>query len=466
MISLILCGGSGTRLWPLSRVQMPKQFYPLFDQKSLFQGVIERNSAFADSFAAAVNADQSFLAFEQLRGNGICDRKGLIEPVGRNTAPAIALVALTLDPSETIIVNPSDHLISKTIAYREAVDRARALASQGMLVTFGIEPTYPETGYGYIERSGERVISFKEKPDAETAARYVASGKYSWNAGIFCFTAGTFLSELERLSPDVYSACRAVAEAAMKRDGRELLRPTREEMMTIPSISVDYAVLERSDRVAVVPCDIGWSDLGSFDSLYPVAWDKAAKNSVISETKPTFIGSEGNLVIGRGDKKIVLIDMTDTSVIDTEDALLVVKRGSGQRVKEAVAALTETSSPLLLAHTTVARPWGSYTVLLDTDRVKVKRLVVNPGQRISLQKHEHRQEHWVCVDGKGSVLLNGKNILFERTVEVHIPAQSTHRLECTGSEPLVVIETQIGTYFGEDDIIRIEDDYSRTVIGR
>lgn len=461
MLSLILCGGSGTRLWPLSRVQMPKQFYPLFDQKSLFQGVIERNSAFADSFASAVNVDQSFLAFEQLRGNGIADKKGLIEPVGRNTAPAIALVALTLDPSEIIIVNPSDHLISKTVAYQEAVARAKVLASQGMLVTFGIEPTYAEIGYGYIERDGERVICFKEKPDAATAAKYVASGKYLWNAGIFCFTAGSFLSELERLSPDVYSACRMVAEKAMARDGKDLLRPTREEMLSIPSISVDYAVLERSDKVAVIPCDIGWSDLGSFDSLYPVLYDAKAKNSVISECPPTFIGSEDNLVISRGDKKIVLIDMSDTSVIDTEDALLIVKRGSSQRVKEAVDGLKEVSSPLLQAHTTVLRPWGSYTVLLDTDRVKVKRLVVNPGQRISLQKHQHRQEHWVCVDGTGTVLLDGKNIVFERTVEVHIPAQSTHRLECTGPEPLVVIETQIGTYFGEDDIIRIEDDYQR-----
>jgi mannose-1-phosphate guanylyltransferase len=233
-------------------------------------------------------------------------------------------------------------------------------------------------------------------------------------------------------------------------------------MESIPAKSIDYAVMEKSDRVAVVPCDIGWSDLGSFDSLYPVSLDPASGNSVLTETKPLFIDSRDNLVISRGDKKIVMIDVTDTSVIDTEDALLVVKRGSGQRVKEAVDVLKAESSSLLQAHTTVMRPWGSYTVLLDTDRVKVKRLVVMPGQRISLQKHKFRQEHWVCIDGKGVVTLDDTQIDFERTVEVQVPALAVHRLQCVGDDPLVVIETQIGTYFGEDDIIRLEDDYRRT----
>jgi len=461
MVSLILCGGSGTRLWPISRQQMPKQFYPLFDQKSLFQSVLERNASFADSYAVASNADQSFLAFEQLSRRGVADRRGLIEPVGRNTAPAIALVAFTLDPSEEILVNPSDHLIVKQEAYAKAVARARELAREGKLVTFGIEPSYAETGYGYIEHEGENVLKFREKPDAKTAAEYLSTGRYLWNAGIFCFTAGTFLDELKKFSPEIYESCARVASACKSRDGNALLRPSREEMESIPAKSIDYAVMEKSDRVAVVPCDIGWSDLGSFDSLYPVSLDPATGNSVLTETKPLFIDSRDNLVISRGDKKIVMIDMTDTSVVDTEDALLVVKRGSGQRVKEAVDVLKTESSCLLQAHTTVMRPWGSYTVLLDTDRVKVKRLVVNPGQRISLQKHKFRQEHWVCIDGKGVVSLDGKNIAFERTVEVQIPALGIHRLECVGKEPLVVIETQIGSYFGEDDIIRLEDDYSR-----
>jgi len=461
MLSLILCGGSGTRLWPLSRHQMPKQYYPLFDEKSLFQGIVERNQAFTDRFAVAANVDQSFLAFSQLPDSGEGGKAGLIEPIGRNTAPAIALIAFTLDPHEVILVNPSDHLISKPIEYRAAVERAVQLARKGELVTFGIEPAYPETGYGYIEHEGEKVLSFREKPDAATAASYLSTGRYLWNAGIFCFTAGAFLAELERHSPEVYTACKKVSDAALARGEHALLKPTKAEMEGIPSISIDYAVLEHSDRVAVVPCDIGWSDLGSFDSLYPALRNEGLKNSVISEFEPLFIDSEDNLVISRGGKKVVLIDMHDTSVIDTEDALLVLKRGSGQRVKEAVDRLKGEGSPLLVAHTTVVRPWGSYTVLLDTDRVKVKRLVVNPGQSISLQKHLHRQEHWVCVDGKGVVHLDGKNLSFERTVEVQIPAQSIHRLECTGKEPLVVIETQIGTYFGEDDIIRLEDDYNR-----
>lgn len=461
MISLILCGGAGTRLWPISRQQLPKQFYPLFDEQSLFQGAVERNLPFTDEFFVAANADQSFLAFDQLAKRGIKDRKGLIEPVGRNTAPAIALVAMSVDPGEVILVNPSDHLIVKTESYRAACARAAELAKAGRLVTFGIEPTYPETGYGYIEHEGETVFCFKEKPDAATAKSYLESGRYLWNAGIFCFTAGAFLSELRRLSPDLYKACEVAFKGARSRAEGVLLSPTLDEMKAIPAISVDYALFERSDKVSVIPCDIGWNDLGSFDSLYPVSYDSKSGNSVLSESSPIFIDSKDNLVISRGDKKIVLIDVKNTSVIDTEDALLVVNRGSGQRVKEVVDLLKAESSPLLLSHTTVARPWGSYTVLLDTERVKVKRLVVNPGQRISLQKHRFRQEHWVCIDGSGVVRLNDTDISFERTVEVQIPALALHRLECTGNEPLVVVETQLGTYFGEDDIIRVEDDYRR-----
>lgn len=461
MLSLILCGGSGTRLWPLSRRHMPKQFYPLINQESLFQGIIERNAVFTRKFAVAVNNEQSFIAFEQLQRNGILERNGLIEPVGRNTAPAIALVSFLLDPDEVMLVNPSDHIIADASAYQAAVTRAIELAKAGSLVTFGIEPTYPETGYGYIEHDGEKALSFKEKPDGQTAARYVESGRYLWNAGIFCFTAGAFLSELARLSPDVYDACRKVALASGKKNDDSVLRPTCAEMETIPSISVDYAVFERSNRVAVVPCDIGWSDLGSFDALYPVLYDKRSGNSVISETEPLFINSKDNLVVANSNKKLVFIDVENVSVIDTEDALLVMKRGSSQKVKDAVSILQNEASSLLLSHTTVVRPWGSYTVLLDTDRVKVKRIIVNPGHRLSLQRHSKRQEHWVCVDGTGMVFLDGKNIALERTVEVHIPVKSIHRAECVGSVPLVIIETQIGEYFGEDDIERFEDDYDR-----
>jgi mannose-1-phosphate guanylyltransferase/mannose-6-phosphate isomerase len=441
---------------------MPKQFYPLFDQGSLFQSVIERNSDFSDSYAVAANREQSFIAFEQLASRGIRDKFGLIEPVGRNTAPAIALVAFSVEPSEIILVNPSDHLIINKNAYKIAVLRAKKLALDGKLVTFGIQPTSPETGYGYIEHEGENVLRFREKPDAKSAAEFLSSGRFLWNAGIFCFTAGTFLEELKKYNPEVYNSCKIVAEKAGARGSDSgLLEPSLEEMLSIPSISVDYAVLERSDRVSVVPCDIGWSDLGSFDSLYPVAYNSEIENAVLAECSPIFLDSKRNLVISRGNKKIVLIDMDDTNVIDTEDALLVMRRGSGQRVKEVVDTLKVESSPLLQAHTTVKRPWGSYTILLDTDRVKVKRIIVNPGQRISLQKHSFRQEHWVCIDGHGQVTLNNQIIPIERTAEVEIPAESVHRLECTGQEPLVIIETQIGSYFGEDDIIRLEDDYER-----
>lgn len=462
MVSLILCGGSGTRLWPLSRQQLPKQFYPLFDQKSLFQGVIERNQAFTQTFLAAANIDQAFLAFDQLFRNGIKEKRGLIEPVGRNTAPAIALVAMTVEPDEVILVNPSDHLVINVSAYNDAVSRATVLAKEGKLVTFGIEPTYAETGYGYIEHQGETVLSFKEKPDTATAERYLASGNYLWNAGIFCFTARSFLAELSRLSPQVYAACKAVAAACAERSQSTLLEPTRAEMESIPSISIDYAVFEKSDKVACIPCDIGWSDLGSFDSLYPVTYNASLGNSVISETVPLFIDSRNNLVISRGQKKTVLIDVEDLTIVDTEDALLVSRRGSGQRVKEAVDALKVDSAALLQAHTTVERPWGHYTVLHDADLFKVKRIQVQPGHRISLQKHLHRQEHWVCVEGSGVVTLEDKTIPFERSVEVTIPQGHVHRVSATGPDPLVFIETQIGTYCGEDDLIRIEDDYKRS----
>jgi mannose-1-phosphate guanylyltransferase len=440
---------------------MPKQFYPLFDQRSLFQAVIDSNSACSDSYAIAANKDQAFLAFEQLARKGLIDKKGVIEPIGRNTAPAIALVAMMIDPSELLLINPSDHLISKPGAYHSAIKRAAELADEGKLVTFGIAPTYPEIGYGYIEHDNETVLRFREKPDEKTAEQYVASGRYLWNAGIFCFKAGTFLSELAAHCPDVYNACLKIVQDAKARGVNQLLTPTLEEMETIPSISVDYAVLEHSDKVAVIPCDIGWSDLGSFESLYPVAFDPKLQNSVLTEDPPLCIDSKDNLIISRGSKKVVLIDMHDTSVIDTEDALLVMKRGSGQKVKQAVDTLKNTCPDLVKTHTTVARPWGYYTVLFDSECTRVQRIVVQPGQRISLQKHQFRQEHWVCTEGVGVAILDGRRIALECMCEMQVPAHGIHRIECTGTIPLVIIETQIGTNLGDSDVLRLEDDYNR-----
>lgn len=462
MITLLLCGGDGSRLWPVSRRQLPKQFLPLFDQGTLFQAVVSRNRAVSDGFMVAAGREQAFLAFEQLAARGISERKGVLEPLGRSTAPAVALAALDLPRDALMLVTPSDHLVLNFEPYQQAVGRAVQLADAGRLVTLGISPTWASTGYGYIEHDGETVLSFHEKPDSARAAAWLETGRYLWNSGIFCFRAGVFLDELEQHAPEVFKACREVHTAArLRAPDSALLEPTLAEMQGIPAISVDYAVMERSPRVSVVPCDIGWSDLGSFDSLYPVAYDSDQRNSVLTETAPLFIDSHSNLVISPGKKKVVLIDTTDTCVVDTEDALLVMRRGSGQRVGEAVEALEAENSPLVQSHTTVQRPWGEYTVLLDTDRVKVKRIIVSPGRRISLQKHRYREEHWVCIDGSGVVTLDGAHIPVTRTVEVHIPSGAVHRLENSGTEPLVIIETQIGSYFGEDDIIRLEDDYQR-----
>ena len=335
MTNLILCGGAGTRLWPLSRQSRPKQFYPLFGGKSIFQETIERNRVVADRFYVASNATQMKWVQEQLIATGNPPARFLIEPVGRNTAPAIALVCLALDPDEVVFVTPSDHRMSRLDDYWRAVGRARVLAEEGYLVTFGIEATYPETGFGYIEADGEIVKSFREKPDLATAQSYLDSGRYFWNSGMFVFQAGTFLAELERHCPDVLSACRK--GGAM---------PTMEQMLAIPSISIDYAVMEKSDRVRVVSTDPGWSDLGSFDALVDEVPKDAAGNGVLGDTPPVFVDARNNLVVGSG-RKVALVDVDHLLVIDTDDGLLIVKRGSSQKVKEVVAELKKSDPGLL-----------------------------------------------------------------------------------------------------------------------
>jgi len=334
MTNLILCGGAGSRLWPLSRQSRPKQFYPLFDGKSIFQETIERNREVAERFYVASNAVQMQLAREQLAATGDAKAAFLVEPVGRNTAPAIALVCLALAPDEVVLVTPSDHRMSRLDEYWRAVKRAQTLAEEGFLVTFGITATYPETGFGYIEADGEVVKSFREKPDLATARRYLDSGRYSWNSGMFVFQAGAFLEELGRQSPDVLAACRKVKSQ----------QPTLEEMQAIPSISIDYAVMEKSDRVRMVACDPGWSDLGSFDALGDEVG--GPDNAVLGEPAPVLVDAHNNLVVGSG-RKIALVGVEDLMVIDTPDALLIVKRGSSQKVKDVVEVLKKTDAGLL-----------------------------------------------------------------------------------------------------------------------
>ena len=448
MTNIILCGGNGTRLWPLSRTLMPKQFVKLFEGESLFQKTVIRNQKACNSQFIISNTEQYFLAFDQMEELSTNQSRYLLEPVGRNTAPAIALACFALDPEEIVLVTPSDHLIKDEKAYFVVVEKAKAVALKDKLVTFGITPQYAETGFGYIEADGENVISFKEKPDSKTAQAYIDAGNYYWNSGMFCFKAGIFLEELKKYSPEIYNASQIAYNSA--KNG-EMIRISHESMMEIPEDSIDYAVMEKSNKVKVIPSDIAWSDLGSFESLDE---EIASSDNVIN------IGSSNNLILSS--KQVATIDIDDLIIIDTADALLVSKKGSSQKVKEVVKKLKAENSELPNIHVTAHRPWGTYTILDESDGYKVKRIVVKPGKRLSLQKHHHRSEHWIVVSGTAVVTRGTETYSVRANESTYIPIGETHRLENIGKIPLIMIEAQVGEYVGEDDIVRLEDDFKRT----
>lgn len=456
MKTVVLCGGSGTRLWPLSRTLYPKQFYPLFEGHSLFQRTIERNAAHTDEFLIIVNQEQFFMAEDQYQALKLSQpARFILEPEGRNTAPAIALAALACNGNDVLLVVPSDHLIHNTDAYRSFVAKAGEHAKAHALVTFGIKPSHAETGFGYIEANGDTVSSFKEKPDAATAETYLKSGKHFWNSGMFCFEAQTYLTELKAHSPKLYDA----SVTAWKGTPQTApLRVPLELMRAIPSDSIDYAVMEKSKGIKVVPADMGWSDLGSFDALYDALPKDKEQNTL--DAQAMYLNSHRNLVVS-GKRLVATIDVDDLIVIDTPDAVLVTKRGSSQKVKDVVGALKEKKSELTHTHTTAHRPWGSYTVLQDAPNFKVKRIVVKPGARLSLQKHTHRSEHWIVVEGIAQVTVGEKTFALERNQSTYIPMGEVHRLENREPTDLVLIEAQVGSYVGEDDIVRLVDDYKR-----
>ncbi len=457
MRNVILCGGSGTRLWPLSRRLMPKQFLQLFDGKSLFQKTIQRNSALCDDFLIITNEEQYFLALDQIEE---LEREGsprfLLEERGRNTAPAIAFAALASEEDEILFVTPSDHLIKDLEKYRDAVRQAETLAKEGYLVTFGIEPTEPHTGYGYIEYSGNDVKRFHEKPDLATAREYLAQNaangetRYLWNSGMFMFRAGAYLSELQKHAPEVYEACKEVYAKHLKRIGDDQTRITH--MDDIPDISIDYAVMEKSDKIKVVPGEFTWNDVGSFDSLV----DEVDSKEAIE------IGSQNNFYYSDDAKKVIAtIGLEDCIVIDTKDALLIAKKGQTQKVRDVVARLKESDSELLATHSIVHRPWGTYEVLIDDRGYKIKRIVVKPGKRLSLQKHFHRNEHWIVVSGTAEVQVGERTYLVRPNESTYIRMGELHRLSNPGKIPVVLIEAQVGEYTGEDDIVRVQDDFRR-----
>lgn len=461
MINILLSGGSGTRLWPLSRTMLPKQFVRLFNGESLFQQTVKRNASVCSRSLVISNIEQYFLAVDQLQDLPQVKVDFLLEPMGRNTAPAIALGCLLLDADDLVLVTTSDHLIQNQAAYEQAVRQAKALAEQGNLVTFGIKPAYAETGFGYIEAQGNDVLSFKEKPNAATAQSYVDAGNYYWNSGMFCFKAGVFLTELQTHAPEMYTAC--VAALAGLEQGHEV-RIAADTMQAIPEDSIDYAVMEKSNKVKVVPCDMGWSDLGSFDSLYDELKTDDQANAVLlrgdKPLMPISIDAKNNLVITR-DKQIALIDVEDLLVVDTTDSILISKKGSSQKVKQVVAEIKRTQPELAEVHRLVYRPWGSYEVLVNTEGYKVKRIVVKPGGRLSLQKHFHRNEHWVVVSGTAVVTVDDNSFLVRPNESTYIKMGQVHRLENSGKIDLVMIEVQVGEYTGEDDIVRLEDVYGR-----
>ncbi len=454
MTNIILCGGSGTRLWPISRTLMPKQFVKLFDDKSLFQLTVERNSKVCDNQFIVSNVEQYFLALDQLEELEKSNNTYLLEPIGRNTAPAIALACMALDKEEIVLVTPSDHLIKDENEYSKVLARAKELAQENYLVTFGITPDFAETGFGYIEANGEDVKAFHEKPNKQIAQSYVDAGNYYWNSGMFMFKAGAFLEELQKYSPAIFEGSKNALENAST---NKMTRIKYNDMLNIPEDSIDYAVMEKSQKVKVVASDIDWSDVGSFDALYEELPKDENGNSLNDKYIP--IDSKNNLIHSKN-KYIATIDVEELVIVDTGDALLVSKKGSSQKVKQVVAELKKTTD-LHTIHLTGYRPWGTYTILEDTIGYKIKRIEVKPGKRLSLQKHFHRNEHWIVVSGTATVTVGNTTKLIRPNESTYIKMGEIHRLENKGKISVVMIEVQVGEYTGEDDIVRLEDDFKR-----
>jgi mannose-1-phosphate guanylyltransferase/mannose-6-phosphate isomerase len=462
MKALILAGGSGTRLWPASRETYPKQFLKLNGKKSLLQQTIERilKISSPEDIILLTNEQYKFHVLAELNeiSENLTD-KILLEPARRNTAPAIAfgikhcLERLSVEPSEVLLVCPSDHIIKPVEKFVEYVRLAEKVAKQGYLITFGIKPLYPETGYGYIKITGEDkggyyfVERFTEKPDFETAKRFLSEGNYFWNSGMFAFTIETMIEELRLCAPEIYQLFDQPLEAMIA------------NFHKMPDISIDYAVMEKSKKVVAIPMDIYWGDIGSWDSLYDVLEKDEKGNAILGNalTKDT----ENSLIIGGNKRLIATVDLKDLIVIETDDAILIAKRGSAQKVKHIVEELKAQNRVEALEHKTVYRPWGEYTVLEEGPRYKIKRIVVKPGAKLSLQIHYHRSEHWVVVKGTAKVTIGDKVMYIHENESAYVPKSTPHRLENPGKVPLEIIEVQNGEYVGEDDIIRLDDIYGR-----
>lgn len=460
---VILSGGSGSRLWPLSRKLRPKQFLPVVGEDTLFQATLSRLHGLAGLQAPLVvcNEDHRFMVAEQLRALGENNQGILLEPAGRNTAPAIALAALYAQRSQAtdtlLLVLPADHVIADIAAFQQAVLAAIPFAKQGNLVTFGIVPQRAETGYGYIQHNGDnRVLRFVEKPNATVAEEYVRSGEYWWNSGMFLFQADTYLDALAQYQPTLLEHCtQALADV---RDDGDFVRVAAAPFQACPSLSVDYAVMEKASNVAVIPLDAGWSDVGAWSAVWEAGQQDAAGNVLRGDVLVQ--DAHHNLVYGE-QRLVAVLGVDDLVVIDTKDATLVAHRDKVQDVKLLVEQLQAQQRPEALLHREVFRPWGSYDCIDGAERYQVKRITVNPGEKLSLQMHYHRAEHWIVVRGTAEVRCGDKTMLLTENQSTYIPLGEIHSLANPGKVPLEIIEVQSGSYLGEDDIVRFEDRYGR-----
>jgi mannose-1-phosphate guanylyltransferase/mannose-6-phosphate isomerase len=468
IIPVILSGGSGTRLWPLSREAYPKQFLPLVDQRTMLQNTALRIAGLADTTAPLVvcNEEHRFMVAEQLRAVGIHPVAVILEPVGRNTAPAVAVAALHAqlagaDP--ILLILPADHVIADVEGFRAAVRQIAPHAEAGRLITFGIVPTAPEIGYGYIKAGAPlddsgvcKVERFVEKPDTATAQTYLQSGAYSWNSGMFMFRASAFLAELERFAPAMLAACQQAL--ATGRADTDFLRLDRKAFAACPKDSIDYAVMEKTDQAVVLPLTVGWNDVGSWSALWEAGERDADGNitrgDVIAvDTRDTYVDASTRLV--------ATVGVADLVVVETADAVLVASKERVQEVKAVVDQLKASQRPEGRNHRKVYRPWGCYDSIDLDQRFQVKHITIKPGACISSQMHHHRAEHWVVVSGTARVLRGDEEFLLTENQSTYIPVGIPHRLTNPGKIPLEIIEVQSGSYLGEDDIVRFEDVYGR-----